>query len=949
MTQNNFIKWLSELDKSSGMTAGGKGANLAEMYNSKFPVPPAFIITTDAYRFFVEKSGAKEKIDSILDFIDVDNTKELEEKAKEIRQLITKAEMPEELKEEIVESYENLNVDKESLKDASRDALKILKYSSEPVFVAVRSSATTEDLEGSSFAGQQESYLNVKGNTELIESVKKVFASLFTARAIYYRKKRGFSKEQFALAAVVQKMIDSDKSGVIFSNNPVKENDNVVIEAVFGLGEGIVSGRIKPDNYEITRELEIISKEIAYKKVAITRNSQGDTQEINLNEEKGRQQVLTDSQIKNLANIALKIESHYGHPQDIEFAVESNEIFIVQSRPITTTFKKEEKEIKGKAILSGLAASPGIASGKVRIIHNISELSKVKKGDVLVTEMTNPDMVVSMQKASAIITDEGGLTSHAAIVSREMGIPAVVGTEISTKKLKEGQEVTVDGFRGLVYEGIGKEQAVEILPIAPTRTKIKVIVDLPGAEERAAKTKSEAIGLLRLEGIIASNGKHPLAFEKQKKLNDYSKILEKGISQISTPFKEIWVRTSDVRSDEFSTLEGALEIEGNPMLGDHGIRFSLKHPEILKAELKAVLDCANKHKDKKFGIMIPQVISVEEVIKTKEMAKELGLLGKVKIGIMVETPSACLIIKDLLKIGLDFVSFGTNDLTQYVLAIDRNNEQVQHLFNELHPAVLNAIKRVLRTCEELGVESSICGQAGSKPEMVKFLIANGITSISVNADAAHEISKLIASVESKITIENKEDKTQVVNKTNYLKKDFKKPFNKNNNFKNKNNNQEKYKNPIKKVEEVVKKIEDLKEKILNSEDDEDEDNEKITQEIDNKKEESNQKHEIKTSEIAVPSYVESNIWNILENNNSNKGHKNNEESNINAIKELFGETILELPNNQYSQNTNAEEYDHFENNYLQEKIEPKEEINIINNNKINDNDKKSMDEVLDIF
>ena len=910
MTNNNFIKWLSELDKSSGMIAGGKGANLAEMYNSKFPVPPAFIVTTDAYRFFIEKSGIKEKIDSVIEFIDVNNTKELEDKSKEIRQLIIKAEMPQELKEEITDSYENLNVDKNALQGAGKDALHILKYSNELAFVAVRSSATTEDLEGSSFAGQQESYLNVKGNTELIESVKKVFASLFTARAIYYRKKRGFSKEKFALAVVVQKMVDSDRSGVIFSSNPVKENNNVVIEAVFGLGEGIVSGKIKPDNYEVTRELEITNKEIAYKKMAITRNSQGDNQEVHLNEDKGGQQVLTESQVKQLANIALKIETHYGMPQDIEFAIESGEIFIVQSRPITTKVKKEEKEIKGKSILSGLAASPGIASGKVRIIHNLEDLTKVRKGDILVTEMTNPDMVISMQKASGIITNEGGLTSHAAIVSREMGIPAVVGTDNATKILKEGQEVTVDGFKGLIYEGISEAKSVEILPIVKTRTKIKVIVDLPGAEERAAKTKSESIGLLRLEGIIASNGKHPLAFEKQKKLPEYTEMLEKGISQISAPFKEIWIRTSDIRSDEFSTLQGAVEIEGNPMLGDHGIRFSLKHLDILKAELKAVLNCANKFQDKKFGIMIPQVISTEEIIKTKELAKELGLLGKVKIGIMVETPSACLIIKDLLKVGLDFISFGTNDLTQYVLAIDRNNEQVQDLFNELHPAVLNAMKRVLRTCEELEVESSICGQAGSKPEMVKFLVANGITSISVNADAAYEISQIVASVESKIPMEIDENIKEKTGQEN-IKKDFKKSF-------DKNDKKPEYKSPMKKAQEVAKKIMNLKEKILNSDE-----SEEVIQENSNVDKKESKNYEIKTSMIAVPSYVEKTI--------------NDENNSINALRELFGETIIELSNN--SQNTNIEEYDQFENNYLQEKIEPKEEIN----------NKRQKDEVLDIF
>ena len=760
MTQNKYIRWLSELNKSSGNIAGGKGANLAEMFNSKFPVPPAFIVTTLGYNHFITATNLKPKIDAILESIDVDDTDELEKKAEEIRNIIIRAEIPEDLKNEIIESYEDISTDKNALSAASKDALNILRYSQEPSFVAVRSSATTEDLEGASFAGQQESYLNIKGNKDVVEAVKKVFASLFTARAIYYRKKKGFSKEKFALAAVVQKMIDSDKSGVIFSKNPVSEEDSIIIEAVFGLGEGIVSGRIKPDTYEISKELYILDKKISEKKVAITRNSQGHTVEVKLTEKVSKAQVIEDSMIKQLANIAQKIEDHYGKPQDIEFAIENNEIFIVQSRPITT--KSKEKEIEGEPILKGLGASPGISSGIVKIIHNLSELSKIQKGDVLVTEMTNPDMVVSMQKASAIITDEGGLTSHAAIVSREMGIPAVVGTEKATSFLKEGQKVTVDGYRGEVYEGITQEKKVEILPIVHTKTKIKVILDIPDAADRAAKSKAEAVGLLRLEGIIAGGGKHPLFFQKHNTLNEYTKILEKGITKISEHFKEVWVRTSDIRTDEFKNLEGApKEIEGNPMLGMHGIRFSLKHPEILRAEINAIKNCAIKYPNKIYGIMFPQIISVEEVVDAKNIVKEQGLmeLKNIKIGIMVETPAACLIIKNLLKVGLDFVSFGTNDLTQYTLAIDRNNEEVQYLHNEKHPAVLNAIKRVIRTCEEFGVESSICGQAGSDKEMVGYLMEYGITSVSVNADAAHEISKFIAELEKKMPERNHEEKS----------------------------------------------------------------------------------------------------------------------------------------------------------------------------------------------
>jgi len=808
-----FIKWLSELTKDSGQIAGGKGASLAEMFNAKLPVPPAFVVTTSAYNYFVEKTGIKEEIGEILDSINVDNTAELEKKAKQIRELMISKEFPEDLKEEIIEAYENLGIDKQALEQAKTDALKILQHGQEPVFTAVRSSATTEDLPDASFAGQQESYLNVKGNRDLIEKIRRVFASLFTARAIYYRKKRGFSKEKFALAAVVQKMIDSDKSGVMFSTNPIKQNDNIIIEAVFGLGEGIVSGKIKPDTYEITKELEIIDKKIAIKKIALTRDSQGNTEQVNLNEEISKQQVLEDSQIKSLANLGIKIEEHYEIPQDIEFAIENNEIFIVQSRPITTKVKEKSGEIKGKEILSGLAASPGVGSGKVKIIHDLSELSKVQKGDVLVTEMTNPDMVITMQKSAAIITDEGGLTCHAAIVSREMGIPTVVGTEKATKILKENQEVTVDGFNGKVYTGKSETITSEVNPIVPTKTKIKVIVDLPEAAERAAKTKADCIGLMRLEGIIASSGKHPIMFQQQNKLDEYTEILKKGIEKISQPFKEIWIRTSDIRSDEYANLEGApKEKEDNPMLGMHGIRFSLKNPELLKAELKAIKLCADKYSDKTFGYMMPQVISPEEITETKKLAGQVRLT-KVKQGIMVETPASALIIKHLLKAGVDFISFGTNDLTQYILAIDRNNEDVQYLHDEMHPAVLNAIKRVLRTCQEQKVETSICGQAGSKKEMAEFLVKNGIDSISVNADAAEKISKLVAELEKQSPENNQSPLNKQPQKFNNNKNKY--PHqNQNKPNQNQQTQQEKSKpeenqenkNPEEKTKEIIQEI-----------------------------------------------------------------------------------------------------------------------------------------------
>ncbi len=744
--KTDFVKWFSELNKNSGSVAGGKGANLAEIYNLKINVPPGFVVTAQAYEHFIKKSGLAEQIKFLLEKIDYENTEQLNKITSEIRTLIEKAEFDDVLKSEIIEAYETLG--------AGDSDLDVLDKTSELPFVAVRSSATTEDLAEASFAGQQDSFLNVKEENQLLEKIKKCFASLFTARATYYRNKKGFKHEQASLAVVVQRMIDSDKSGVIFSKNPSLKSDDVIIEAVFGLGEGIVSGRISPDRYVVSRDFEIKEKEIGIKKIAITRSESGNNETIKLKEEKSRQQVLNEYEIKILSQIAVNLEEHYKKPQDIEFAIENKEIYIVQTRPITTLQNRANLEdglnVKGEIILTGLAASPGIGYGKIKIVRNLDDLKKVSKGDVLVTKMTSPDMVVTMQKCSAIVTDEGGLTAHASIVSREMGIPAVVGTKTATEKLKEGEMITVNGFTGKIYKGkVSESIQKEIYPVsAETKIKLKLIVDLPSFAERASRTKLRDVGLLRIEGIIAESGKHPNYFLQDNLIKDYEEIIFKGISGIAKYFDEIWVRTSDIRSDEFRELQGSPEeIEANPMLGMHGIRYSLKHPEILKAELRAMKRVFQN--GKKIGILFPQIISVNDIKKLKEFVKEVKF-DKAKIGVMIETPASVQIIDELCNEGIDFISFGTNDLTQYTLAVDRGNEQVQDIYDEMHPAILHQIEYVIKICTKKNVETSICGQAGSKREMVKFLVENGINSISVNADVASEIAEYVYEIEKSL-------------------------------------------------------------------------------------------------------------------------------------------------------------------------------------------------------
>ena len=746
--RESLIKWFSELNKDSGKLVGGKGANLGEIFNLKIPVPEGFVVTAQAYDYFIKKSGLNEKIKQILETIKYEDTKQLNEKVIEIRKLITDSKLPNDLQEEILESYEHLSANKIEIERGS--AADILNTAHEPIFVAVRSSATTEDLAEASFAGQQDTYLNIKGKEQLLEHIKKCFASLFTARATYYRDKKGFKYEDASLAVVVQKMINADKSGVMFSKDPTNKTNDIILEAVWGLGEGIVSGTITPDNYVVSQSLELKSKTIEDKKIAIRRNSAGETITVQLQEERSKHQVLTSYEIQKLAEFALKLEEHYKKPQDIEFAIENGDIYIVQTRPITTIKKQEERkasEIKGEVILTGLAASPGIGVGKVKIIEDLDDLHKIQTGDVLVTKMTNPDMVVAMQKSVAIITNEGGMTAHAAIVSREMGLPCIVGTRKATEILKDGDEITVDGYEGKVYSGKTSEsKKKEILPVtATTKTKIKVMVDLPSFAERASKTGLKKVGLTRIEGIIAESGIHPNYFLEKDEINEYENIIYKGIQGIANYFEELWIRTSDIRTDEYQNLKGApQEKEANPMLGMHGIRYSLQNPKILKAELKALKRIAEDGKT--IGILMPQVISVQELKKVKEFIKEIQF-EKLKVGIMIETPAAVQIINDLCTEGIDFISFGTNDLTQYLLAVDRGNEQVQYIYNELNPAILYQLEFVIRVCKRNKIQTSICGQAGSKKEMVKFLVEKGIDSISVNADVAKEIAEYVVEIE----------------------------------------------------------------------------------------------------------------------------------------------------------------------------------------------------------
>ncbi len=762
----SYIAWFKDLNKDSLPVAGGKGTNLGIMYNLGLPVPPGFAVTAQTYKEYTERTGIKDKIQQLLKGLNVEDTDRLQAIANKVQELIISTPIPEDIAEEIKESYELLGAGK-----AAHDLVK-----AEEVFVAVRSSATAEDLPSASFAGQQATYLNVRGKENVVSAVLACWASLFTARAIYYREKNKFDHSKVLISAIVQKMVNSDQSGIMFTINPSNNNETeIVIEAIYGLGEMIVGGEVNPDLYIVDKATRKIKKiEVKKQELGMFRDEQGNNVKRKIDEDLQTRQAIPETQIIELARLGRKIEEHYGRPQDIEWAIEKGTIFIVQSRAVTTFHKEAEagkgerpviKEEAGNILLKGETASRGSASGPVRIVLKNEDLGKVKKGDVLVAKMTMPDYVPAMQRAVAIITNEGGMTSHAAIVSREMGVPCIVGTEHATDILKDGEIVTVHATRGVVYEGKVESREEEKQPAKlsvqediVTATEIKVIMDIPDLAGRAAATGADGVGLVRLEIMIADGGIHPAEYIRQEREEDYISLLKEGIRKIAKAFmhKPVWVRCSDVRSDEYRSLQGGEQElhETDPMIGWHGIRRLLDEPAILRAEFQAIKELHDEGFDN-VGVMLPFVIRTNEVQKAKAIMRAVGLepCKEIDFGVMIETPAACWIIEELCKEGISFVSFGTNDLTQLTLGIDRNNEQIATLFDEMHPAVLGEIAKVVRVCRQFKVKTSICGQAGSRPEMAEFLVHQGVDSISANPDAVDEIRHVVAKTEKKLLLD----------------------------------------------------------------------------------------------------------------------------------------------------------------------------------------------------
>jgi pyruvate,water dikinase len=792
MQNKKIILWFEELTKESIPLVGGKNANLGELIKVGIPVPPGFAITAYAYKKFIEETGiAQEIYKTIKETIkDENDPRAYEEASRKVRKIIESTPMPKDVEEAIKAAYKELS---SRIKQAN-------------ALVAVRSSATAEDLADASFAGQQETYLNVRGEKELIEKTIKCWSSLFTPRAIYYRTQKGFKHEDVFISVGIQKMVNAKAAGVAFTINPVTGDQNqILIEGNWGLGESVVSGAVTPDDFIVDKNtLKLISKRIAKKTIEYIRDPKtGKTIHAEVPIERQEQPCLTDQEVLKIAELTKKIEGHYGKAQDIEWAIDQDlsfpeNIYIVQSRPETVWGAKiipeKPKEVEARTaeqviVIRGLAASPGIYAGKAKVVLTTEEANRyVTKGDILVTKMTNPDWVPYMRVAGAIVTNDGGMTCHAAIVSRELGIPCIVGTGKATEVMKMNENYTVDAKTGVVYQGIveaiapaappiaaaapqAQAQAVGapsyIEPVPVTATKIFMNLGVPDKIEDYKDLPFEGIGLMRVEFIMASYiGEHPNYLIEIGQEQKFIDKMAEGIAQVARAIfpRPVVVRLSDFKTSEYRELKGGEKyepIEGNPMLGWRGVSryISKQYQEAFRLECRAIKKVRDEWKLSNVWVMLPFVRCTWEVEDCLRILKEEGLQrGRdFQIWLMAEVPSIIFLADEFSKL-CDGFSIGSNDLTQLTLGTDRDSQILPAIdsryFDERDPAVKRAIAHLIKVAHENGVTVSICGQAPSVyPEFTEFLVRCGIDSISVNPDVVVKTKKLVASIEQKTILE----------------------------------------------------------------------------------------------------------------------------------------------------------------------------------------------------
>lgn len=760
---DELIRWFDELSVTDTELAGGKGANLGELASAGIPVPPGFVITSRAFRAHLDQSGLSALILSRVGQLQVDDTPVLRHTADELQELVRQNPLPEYVGARVVGAYRDL----------------VQRCGSGELFVAVRSSATAEDMPGTSFAGMNETFLNVRGEEELLESVRRCWASLYGARVLFYRRKQGIPEEWMGIAVVVQAMVDSQAAGVMFTVNPATgEAGTLVVEGAFGLGDSVVSGAVSPDHWEVRKEsLEITAERLAEKHILDFRDEHGRTQRRTLSPEEGRRPCLDRETVRRIAELGRSIEQHYGKPQDIEWAVVDGAIWIVQSRPVTA-FAGEGAISKdtsaGEVLARGLPASPGRACGTARLLQTLAEADRLAQGDVLITRKTEPDWVPLMRKAAAIVTDEGGMTAHAAIVSRELGIPCIVGTAGGTAQIPDGETVTVDATQGVVYRG----RRVEALPpatpkpeptatfaAAPPVTATKLYVNLaqPELAEKVAREDVDGVGLLRIEFMVSAitGNTHPRRLLQEGRGAEFRDGLAEHLARFARAFapRLVVARTTDFRTNEYRNMAGGAEFEpeeANPMIGYRGAYRYIQEPDLFHLELEAFRKVRQEQGLKNLVLMLPFVRTLSELQACRKLMDEVGLATdpSFPLWIMAEVPSVLYRLPEYVAEGVTGVSIGSNDLTQLMLGVDRDSGTLSSLFDERDPAVLGAIRDIIRGCREAGITCSICGQAPSVyPEIAEKLVQWGIHSISVNLDVLTRTRRIIAAAEQRVLLD----------------------------------------------------------------------------------------------------------------------------------------------------------------------------------------------------
>jgi pyruvate, water dikinase len=751
METDSYVRDITSLRITDAEDAGGKGANLGELVAAELPVPGGFVLMRSGYLDSMQAGGVEAELAALHaeGLAHVADSKRLDELCHRMRGLVAKAGVEDIVRDQVLAAYRRLGTN---------------------VVVAVRSSATGEDGRDASFAGMNKTITNVAGEDSLIEAVQGCWASLFTPRVLTYRSSRGFGSNP-AMAVVVQQMVAPEQAGVAFTKDPSTGEDHIVIEAALGQGEVVVSGKVQPDTYVVDKQtLQVVDSQVGYQAFEIVSGPDGADATVNLEPAQANSRVLDEDSLRRIAELAIAVERHNGCPQDVEWAISAGTTWLVQARPITTLGGPAGESQQHDVLVRGLSAAPGSASGPVRVLLRPEDGNRLADGEVLVAPMTNPDWLPTIRRAAALVTETGGMTCHAAIVARELGVPCVVGARNATTELHDGTMVTVDGARGQVTAGrvaaphmsVADRIAPPLAAAAVTATKVYVNLAMPDTAEAVAAQDVDGVGLLRAEFMLtqALSGRHPRDLIARGEQAGLVSALVESVGRIAAAFKPrpVVYRATDFRSNEFRGLLGGDKyepVEHNPMIGYRGCYRYVKEPDLFALELESIAQVREENPN--LHLMIPFVRTrweLEDCLALVD-ASPLGRQRGLRRWVMAEVPSVMHWLPSYVGMGIDGVSIGSNDLTQLMLGVDRDSDVCAELFDESDPAVLDAIGQIISTARQLGISSSLCGQAPStNPMFAEHLVRFGITSVSVNPDAAAAARRTVAAAEQRLLLES---------------------------------------------------------------------------------------------------------------------------------------------------------------------------------------------------